>query len=372
MTDELHEIPRLLENASLTDLTWDPQLKTLRLCFSCLRRNPDGSPIEDPTVELGLGGVEEIVAYYSPVIVGVKPSEYRLDFRLTAADLELWPGSPGEADLAINSPHAEFTMATSYIKESLFTTGSQVEEGHRVRVQLDLWPQRCFPVTAEIGIAVACNSVQSYSAGVSLDIDAWKAEFDAWWTGWQEHWAASDREDDEKSAVVPEDTFVPAAEPAPPDLAYRKPDQPPFQIGPSDVPAELLKPIIDFLVGMHERDWPRMASASPHFDRSPAEQASELATQYLGHDYGRWIYVRQIDSWWCEENRACVVARGIEHLAPEEEEPATNQETVVAYDLRRGHNSWIIATRSQGWPRYGSAPKLSGTPAWMKGWDLAD
>ena len=227
-------------------------------------------------------------------------------------------------------------------------------------------------ITAEIGIAVACNSVQPYSAGVFLDIDTWKAEFDAWWTGWQEELDASDREDDEESEVVPEDTFIPAAKPAPPDLSYRQPDRPPFQIGSSDVPAELLRPIIDFLVGMHERDWPRMASASPNFDRSPAEQASQLVTQYLGDDYGRWIYIRQIDSWWCEENRACVVVRGIEHLAPDEEEPATNQETVVTYDLRRHRNSWVIVTWSQGWPRYGSAPKLSGTPAWMKGWELAD
>ncbi len=372
MTDELYEISRLLHDASLTDLNWDPRLRTLRLCFSCLRRNLDGSPIEDPTVELRLGGVEEIVAYYSPGIIGVKPSEFDLENRLTAGDLELWPGSPDEAQLTIDSPHAEFMTATSCIKEVLFTEPDRVRVERCLQVYLSFPPLTCLPIAAESGIAVACNSVQPYSAGVFLDIDAWKAEFDAWWTGWQEHWAVSEQQDDQESDAAVEDTFIPTAETTPPDLSYRQPARPPFQIEPTDAPGELLGPIIEFHEGMHQRNWPRMASAWPYFDRTPAEQASQLAFQYLGYDYGRWIYIRQIDSWWCEGNRACVVVRGIEHLAPDAEEPATNQETVVTYDLRRHRNYWVIATWSQGWPRYGSAPKLSGTPAWMKGWELAD
>src|SRR3569623_255670 len=140
MTDSVNDIPQLLHDATLADLNWDPHLRTFRLFFCCLRRNTDGSAVEDPTVELQLDGVEEIVAYYSPPSFGVKPSEFDVDHRLTAGDLERWLGRPREAELAINSPHAEFTMATSCIKEVLFTEQDQDEEGCCLRVHLSFRP----------------------------------------------------------------------------------------------------------------------------------------------------------------------------------------------------------------------------------------
>src|SRR4051794_29631325 len=99
MASSLKDIPPLLHDARLTDCRWDRHLKTLDLSFQCLRRNVDGTPIEDSTVDLKLGGVERIVAHYSPASVTVRPSEFETGSRLTLADLEEWPQGAVEAPL---------------------------------------------------------------------------------------------------------------------------------------------------------------------------------------------------------------------------------------------------------------------------------
>jgi hypothetical protein len=185
------------------------------------------------------------------------------------------------------------------------------------------------------------------------------------------HWSAaasSGRADDAGPTL--EDTFIPAGESPPPDLTYRQPLEPAFQVAAPDTPLELLKPIADFHAGLHGRDWARMASSYPYLDRTTEERAHQLRDQYLSHDFGRWVYVRRVDSWWCEGDRACVVVRGVEHTMPEGDKPARNEETVVTYGLRRFEDRWIIATWSQGWPRYGSVPKLPGGQSWRDIWAL--
>jgi hypothetical protein len=173
-----------------------------------------------------------------------------------------------------------------------------------------------------------------------------------------------------ESAV--EDTFIPAAPPDPPDLSYKPPATAPFSIQTTTAPAELLKPVEDFHTGKYERDWLRVAAAYPFFDQEPDERAARLRDQFLGWDYGRWVYVRHIDEWWCEGSRACVVVRGIEHVKGDDDSPQRNEETVITYGLRKSIRGWVIATWSQGWPRFGSAEKLQGIPTWKSGWDLAE
>jgi len=115
-----------------------------------------------------------------------------------------------------------------------------------------------------------------------------------------------------------------------------------------------------------------VAAAYPHFDQGPDERAAHLRDQFLGHNYGRWVYVRYIDGWWCEGDRACVVVRGIEHVKGDEESPTRNEETVITYGLRKFCQTWVIATWSQGWPRFGSAEKLQEAQSWRNGWNLAE
>jgi transposase len=119
MANTLKDMPPLLHDARLSDCRWDGHLNTLHLCFRCLRRNVDRTPVEDCTVDLKLGGVERIVAYYSPASVTVKPSEFEPDSRITLADLEDWRRGAVEAHLAINSPQAKFEAATACVREAL-------------------------------------------------------------------------------------------------------------------------------------------------------------------------------------------------------------------------------------------------------------
>src|SRR5262245_27359968 len=119
MASSLKDIPSLLHDARLIECRWDRQLKTLDLCFDCLRRNVDGTPIEDSVVDLTMGGVERVVAQYAPASFTVKPSEFEPSSRMTLADLEDWPHREVEAHLAINSPQAEFDAATACVREAL-------------------------------------------------------------------------------------------------------------------------------------------------------------------------------------------------------------------------------------------------------------
>jgi hypothetical protein len=115
-----------------------------------------------------------------------------------------------------------------------------------------------------------------------------------------------------------------------------------------------------------------MASAYPHFDHTDEERAGQLREQYLSHDFGRWLYVRCVDSWWREGLRACVVVRGIEHTMPDGDDPARDEKTVETYGLRKSRDRWVIATWSQGWPRFGSAPTPTGRQRWKDGWSLGE
>ena len=61
--------------------------------------------------------------------------------------------------------------------------------------------------------------------------------------------------------------------------------------------------------------------------------------------------------------------RGIEHQMALEGVPAENCETVWGFALRQRGGDWVIDAYSQGWPRFGSAAKLSARKKpWLKRW----
>ena len=158
----------------------------------------------------------------------------------------------------------------------------------------------------------------------------------------------------------------------PAHLSYRPPPAPPFLVSHPTAPADLLQAIEDYHTGFHDRDWVKVAGAYPYFDQSQENRAAALQRQFLGWNYGRWVYVRRVDGWWCEGSRACVVVRGIEHDTGDKRAPARNEETVISYGLRRFGSRWVIATWSQGWPRFGSAERLAERQPWRDGWNLAE
>jgi hypothetical protein len=371
MASTLKAIPPLLHDARLSDCRRDRSLKTLDLSFQCLRRNVDGTPIGDSTVDLKLGGVERIVAFYSPASVMVKPSEFEPGSRITLADLEEWPHGAVEAHLAINSPQAEFNAATACAREPLVGDLNHRTGEPPLRVHVTFEPHGYGPQATVTGLSVDCDSLEQFTNGVPLDNETWERQFEAWWAGWRAHWAAKGRESGDHQPAL-EDTFIPAGQPNAPDLSYCPPAIVPFLVPTTMAPAELLKPIEDYHTGFYERDWLRVAAVYPHFDYSPAERATRLRDQFIGWDHGRWVYVRHIDGWWQEGDRACVVVRGIEHVKGDDASPARSEETVITYGLRRFRRGWVIATWSQGWPRFGSADKLTEPQSWREGWNLAE
>jgi len=370
MPGTIQDIPPLLHDARLSDCWWDRHLNTLHLYFQCLRRNVVGTPLEDSTVELKLGGVEQVTAYYSPASVNVKPSEFEPCSRIAVADLEDWPQKPVEAHLAINSLHAEFELATACVREALVGDLMDRARESPLRVRVSFEPHNYGSQGTSMGLVIDCDSLEPFSNRVPLNIETWERQFEAWWAGWREHWSAKGGGDPGNPTTALEDAFIPAGQSDPPDLTYRPPRAAPFLLPSTTVPAELLRPIEDYHNGHHEQNWLKLAAAYPHFDQRPEERAARLRDQFLSHDYGRWIYVRHIDRWWCDGDRACVVVRGIEHVKGDNDSTATNDETVITYGLRKFRQNWVIATWSQGWPRFGSAAELHEHQIWKDGWNL--
>jgi hypothetical protein len=256
-------IPALLHDAHLNGLDWEPHLNSMWLSFACLRRSVDGAPIMSPTVELYLEGVNQVAAYYSPANIEVRPSDFSVPDPLSSADLQEWTRPPDEAFVAINSPHADFEMATSCAIEWLFgePLASDSEDSH---LRMHLTFRHSYEEGAvAIALFFACDSIQPFSAGVPLSIDDWGQQFGAWWQNWKEHWSAKGSADQEsESEVVIEDKFIPTGEDPPPDLSYRPPAEPAFQLTATDAPNELLQPIEDFHVGLHKQEWARMPTTT--------------------------------------------------------------------------------------------------------------
>jgi hypothetical protein len=181
----LNDIPPLLHDARLVDCRWDRHLKLLHLSFRCLRRNVDGTPLEDGTVDLKLDRVERIVAYYSPAAVNVKPSVFEPACRIAVANLEEWPHGAAEAHLAINSPQAEFDAATACVREALVGGSEDRSDDSPLRVHLSFEPHNYGPHGTATGLAIACDSLEPFTNGVPLDIETWERQFEAWWAGWR-------------------------------------------------------------------------------------------------------------------------------------------------------------------------------------------
>jgi len=365
--EDYHVIPSLLHDARLKSLEFDDSLAKLRLVFSCLRRNPNGSPIDSP-VEICLDGVEEIIAYYHPPNVEVRPSKFVVGEEISAAELKAWTRQPNEAYLSINSEQADFIYATSCVQRQL--VGDGVHRNSNLSIHL-AWDAHSHSEDAvATRIRVACDSIHVTSIGMLLD--DWRRQFEAWWEGWREHWQDKDTEATTDQKSVQEDMFIPAGESDAPDLTYRPPMKEVLQLSESDIPLDLLEPLRSFHEGVLKRDWQNTAIAYPNFDQTVDERALQLGEAYLSDDYGRWLYIRQVDSWWIEGQRACVVIRGIEHTMPDGEDPAEDRETVVTYGLLKRNGRWTISTWSQGWPQYGSAESSDKSEAWKSEWKPTD
>src|SRR6185436_4112720 len=118
-----------------------------------------------------------------------------------------------EAHLSVNSARQAWDMATASRIDWLF--GSPVDpilsQPSVCSVGLDL--HHTYGKDAhETSLFIQCATIQPMSGGVPLDVDTWTEQFEAWWKGWREYWAAkNDSDGDEGAASAREEVFIPAA-----------------------------------------------------------------------------------------------------------------------------------------------------------------
>ena len=115
-----------------------------------------------------------------------------------------------------------------------------------------------------------------------------------------------------------------------------------------------------------------MAAAYPYFDQGPDERAARLRDQFLGWDYGRWVYVRHIDGWWCEGQTGPASLSGDRTRQGRRRIPG--QERGNRHHLRAaevppdlGHRHMVAGLAPV---RVGG--KLQEAQTWRDGWNLAE
>ncbi|MEM6329164.1 MAG: hypothetical protein AAF790_02830 [Planctomycetota bacterium] len=366
--EKISDIPQLLHDTSLLSIEVDEPLRSACFWFKCLRRNVDGSDLDDTIVELRVTSVERIAAYYDAESVSQRFSELP-DIQLLALDglKQLEVDNP-QCAVAIDSHDEYFNLETAGRVDWLLgepPVDSSMPTEQCLFVTIDTRHHRKSNVRSSLMIQGA--SVEPWAGGVPLSIHEWGLQYSAWWKGWEQHWAANESAESEDESKE-EGRFIPAGADETAVLSFEPPAKPPFLVSSSDVDGALLEPIRDYLEGIIARDWSRVARALPDLDVDMASRARELETQFLGHDFGRWVYQRQLDTAWKERYQACVTLRGVEFVGPLEGEPAEANETVVSYGLRRLRDRWVIRTFCQGWPAFGSAPESASAKPWLDEW----
>ncbi len=371
--EELKTITELMHDAQLLHVEWDPTLARACLLFSCLRRNLDGSKMEDTSIEFQLSNVQAIVVGYESLSISTRPSQMELSGRISLDSLgNVQSGDVGDmvhinssgcTDGVINAAVVDWLRGDLESVNSSAYRVCVVVKGHDIGV-----PE------ADVEILFACDDFEPFSGSVPLDIDTWKAQTQAWWDGWERYWDEQDKSGGGGDDVREEDLFIPAGKSdVNPD--YRPPDEPAFELEPHDVPVEILEPLCNTFEGYLAGDWMRVASADPDPESTLEEQANRMHEEWkkgneLGPFFGNWGYARSVDSWWIEGNRACVVVRGIEHTEGDEQDPPENHEAIWEFSLKPVNGNWVIRSHSQCWANAGPEERRlpESEKPWLKRW----
>lgn len=349
--EQIDQIPNLLHDAKFLNFRWDKWLCRIEIDFYGLRCDENGKTIERP-ITLQLQNVIGIAAFnrIPRCLSGEKP-KFKITRMVTAHQLEDWDES-SQFWLRINSRHGRVEFDTALQVEWLL--GSNNDHGD---------------VTIHFGasmgsLQIVCDAITVHDNGQAMAVDQWSEQYGNWWKAWQNHW--DDRNDSEGPHASQFETAIPAAPDVKPSII---PDPLDRIVFPKelDAPDELLQPICDYLEGVQQRDWLRAARAFPCLDTPDEHHAEGLADN---HECGPWLYAREIDQWWSEENYACVTVRAIEYEPDSDDDPASAMETVVSYELRKFEGRWIIWNWSQGWVEYGSAPAVKCRRPWHDEWSV--
>jgi hypothetical protein len=323
-----------LHDARLTQFAWRPPAADISLLFHCLRRNTDGTAIADPTVRVRVSGVTALAVAYDATC---RPSEFTPSRLLTTTDLRGWPcGS--DVLVWVNSPGRDERLLDA-LRVDWFAGAAG---------ELPACAQ-CLGISfgytfSSLSILIGGAELEAFAGDDPLPLDLWADQYSAWWTGWRRHWDAKKQNPGAAPAPVAEDLAIPVGVDPPLPADYPWPDEPVVEWEETDAPADLLAAL---------RRW-----FEDEFGRPPGS---------FGLDPR--LYVRQIDSWWLEGNRAGATVRGIQHSPPAGEYPARNIEFVQKSLLRRTPTGWTVEPLECGWPPYESAPaRPASEKPWLARW----
>ena len=339
---QLELFPELLHEAKLQDVVWDENARQLSCMFECLRMNIDGSKMQDTAVELRFMAVRKIATFYAPSNFEIRPSQVSLDSPITFSTLGNWNKESTEVVVSINSEHSLFDMQTSWHCNWLLDDELNRTHIERPYAHIHVEPERYSSEMVQENLYIEFEAIEIYTSdGSSLPLEQWGKEYQAFWGGWRSYWskqskAANGKDGEDNLNDEANDIFAHETNP------YQ--NSSPFEIDNQIAPDYLLLPIRQYHFGLHQADWIAVAKAWPNFDQTNDERAEILKEDdFLKYSL---VYLQNIDSWWEEENMACVKISGIQYWPPDEDGPAKEAEVVVSYGLRKAGNDWVIFTLS--------------------------
>ena len=340
--EQLKLIPNLLHEAKLQHVAWDENARQLSCMFECLRVNVDGGKFKDTAVELRFTHVHQIATFYSPANFEIRPSQFSFDSPITLSTLGNWNQKPIEVAFFINSEHSLFDMQSAWRCDWLLGDEPKRKQIENPYTHIHFEPRRFDGKMAQENLYIEFEAIEIYEGdGSLLTLEQWGKEHQAFWEGWGSYWSKQSKAVNQKveeDNSNPEINNVVAHEINP----YQHSSL--FEIENPILPKHLLLPIRQHHLGLHQADWIAVAKAWPNFDQTYDERAKIFQED----DFFKYslIYLRAIDSWWEEENMACVKIRGIQYWPPDQDGPAKEDEVVVSYGLRKADKDWVIFTLS--------------------------
>jgi hypothetical protein len=358
---EAQRVQTLLQEASLLSLTL--RGGQAEILFDALRRNVDGSDLDDRRIKLELRNVRGVAVAYDRTSIEERPSQFVLPPEVaisTLGDLPFPIDTPG---ITLDSRASEEDLRFAPRVDWLERETSRLDASpHQISIHFELGLP-CIPVQLFLGYA----DLQIYDPAQPLALELWEEQFHAWWDGWSGHWSSTaESTEAPASSPVLEDSFIPVGSDEP-EADHEPPDLAPFELrGGLEIPAEILEPLREWFEGTHARDWSRVVAALRQLDRSPEDQADSLAS-----DVYTWPYAREIDAWWSEIHCAHVRILGVEHYPPIEELPAESHEVVWNFALRLRDSKWCIRTYTEQWAETRHGRTVAHAPrAWLAEFDL--
>jgi hypothetical protein len=345
-TDQLAKLSQLLQDAHLADGSFAEDAATMKLVLHCLRREGDGADLSEQPLRLELTGVSAMAVVHDPLWPHDRPSALEVPSESDVVGLDPWPFVDDVVSATKNSAtDAETVELGAWVR--WFLGDQKVGLACPIRLCLE-FPPAGEPEQRRL-VWIACESVGVFEGEKAFDFDRWLGQSEAWWRYWDARWKEKDEQREEAPRRGKGDSMIPVPPTEAPDLSYRPPDWPAFELSSTDAPQELLDPLRDWFESVLERDWARRAASEPELDRTRDEQVVSTKRRFENQEFGRFGYARSIDEWWVEGDRAFVRVHGTEHRMPVGDLPAEDLSSVWEFALRRRGGRWCVAGYSQGW-----------------------